>query len=87
MEVITMLVSVVPIGNSKGIRLPKTILEQLKVSDKLDLEIENQRIILSPLTKEPRNGWRDAFIRMQDEQQDNLLIPETNDTEAFEWEW
>jgi antitoxin MazE len=82
-----MLVSVVPIGNSKGIRLPKTILEQLKVSDKLDLEVENQRIILSPLTKEPRTGWRDAFIKMHDEQQDGLFIAETNDAEAFEWEW
>jgi antitoxin MazE len=82
-----MLVSVVPIGNSKGIRLPKTILEQLKVSDKLDLEVENQRIILSPLAKEPRNGWRDAFIKMHDEQQDNILIPENTDSEAFEWEW
>ena len=82
-----MLVSVIPIGNSKGIRLPKTILEQLKVSDKLDLEVENQRIILSPLSKEPRNGWRDAFLNMHDEQQDNLLIADTTDTEAFEWEW
>lgn len=32
-----MLVSVVTIGNSKDIRLPKTILEQLNISNKLDL--------------------------------------------------
>ncbi len=82
-----MLVSVISIGNSKGIRLPKTILEQLKVSDKLDLEVENQRIILSPITKEPRNGWIEAFVKMHEEQQDNLLIADINDTEAFEWEW
>jgi antitoxin MazE len=82
-----MLVSVIPIGNSKGIRLPKTILEQLNVSDKLDLEVENQRIVLSPLTKEPRYGWLDAFTKMHDEQQDNLLIADSNNTEAFEWEW
>lgn len=51
-----------------------TILEQLNISDKLDLKIENQRIIISPLTKEPRNCWSDAFTKMHDEQQDNLLI-------------
>jgi len=82
-----MLVSVIPIGNSKGIRLPKAILEQLNVSDKLDLEVEDQRIILSPLSKEPRNGWYDAFMKMHDERQDKLLIAEPNDTEGFEWEW
>lgn len=82
-----MLVSVIPIGNSKGIRLPKAILEQLNVSDKLDLEVEDQRIILSPLSKEPRDGWYDSFMKMRDERQDNLLIAEPNDTEGFEWEW
>ena len=82
-----MLVSVVPIGNSKGIRLPKTILEQLNISDMLDLEIENQRIVLSPITKNPRNGWREAFTVMHDEQQDSLVIGDIDETGAFEWEW
>lgn len=82
-----MLVSVVPIGNSKGIRLPKAILEQLKISDKLELEVDNQRIILSPLAKVPRVGWSEAFVRMHGEQQDGLLLEETIDSEAFEWEW
>lgn len=34
-----MIVSVISIGNSKGIRLPKTLLNQLQISDKLDLEV------------------------------------------------
>ncbi|HNY21323.1 MAG TPA: hypothetical protein PKO22_04150 [Treponemataceae bacterium] len=38
-------------------------------------------------TKEPRDGWYDAFIRMHDELQDTLLIAEPDDTEAVEWEW
>ncbi len=35
-------------GNSQGIRIPKEILEQmqLKVSDVLDIEIENDAIVL-----------------------------------------
>uniref|UniRef100_A0A7C3EA58 AbrB/MazE/SpoVT family DNA-binding domain-containing protein n=1 Tax=Gracilinema caldarium TaxID=215591 RepID=A0A7C3EA58_9SPIR len=82
-----MLISVIPIGNSKGIRLPKAIIEQLQITDKLDLEVENQRIILRPLTQRPRQGWREAFTHMHDEQQDKLLLEDTNENEAFEWEW
>jgi len=82
-----MLVSVVAIGNSKGIRLPKTILDQLHVSDKLDLEVENQQIILKPVNSIPRIGWNEAFITMHNEREDSLLITDSNEVEAFEWEW
>ncbi len=82
-----MLVSVIAIGNSKGIRLPKTILDQLHVSDKLDLEVENQQIILKPVNSIPRFGWKEAFENMHNENQDTMLISDSNEVEAFEWEW
>ena len=82
-----MLVSVIAIGNSKGIRLPKTILEQLHVTDKLDLEVENHQIVLKPIVKSPRTGWTDSFVKMHERKEDVLLINEKPDTEAFEWEW
>ena len=49
-----MLVSVIQMGNSRGIRLPKAILDQLNISEKLDLEVENQQIILRPVQDKPR---------------------------------
>jgi len=82
-----MLVSVIAIGNSKGIRLPKTILEQLGVSDKLDLEVENQQIILKPVVAEPRQGWGKSFTEMGARNDDALLLSDSHDPEAFEWEW
>ncbi|TVR90023.1 MAG: AbrB/MazE/SpoVT family DNA-binding domain-containing protein [Spirochaetaceae bacterium] len=82
-----MKVSVVPIGNSKGIRLPKAILEQLNISDQLELEVENKQIILRPINKAPRSGWEEALQQMNKNQEDKLLIPETGTEEAFEWEW
>ncbi len=82
-----MLISVIPIGNSRGIRLPKAILDQLHVSDTLELAGAAQQIILKPVTKTPRHNWNEAFIKMHQEQQDTMLLPETNVTEAFEWEW
>jgi antitoxin MazE len=82
-----MLVQVVPIGNSKGIRLPKAILDQLNISDKLDLEVENRKIILSPIKANPREGWSDKFKFMHQLGEDELVIPENCESEDFEWEW
>lgn len=82
-----MLVSVVPIGNSKGIRLPKTILDQLQVSDQLELEVENQQIILKPVIKQSRKGWHEAFAKMYNTNEDVLLVTDQTDSEVFEWEW
>jgi len=82
-----MLISVVPIGNSKGIRLPKTILDQLNIVDTLDLEVENHQIILKPIVNVPRNGWEKAFIKMHELNEDIVLVNDSSNSEAFEWEW
>ena len=82
-----MLVSVIPIGNSKGIRLPKAILDQLNIQDKLELEVEEKQLILKPINRKPRDGWEDALKEMSLNHEDILLMPEINDSEAFEWEW
>lgn len=82
-----MIVSVVAIGNSKGIRLPKVIIDQLKITDKLDLDVENQKIILKPVSNTPRAGWNTAFKDMHKENDDNLLIDNGIDSQDFTWEW
>jgi len=82
-----MLVSVVQIGNSRGVRLPKAILDQLEISDKLDMEVENSQIILKPVPHQPRQGWDVAFNQMREEGEDKLLLAEDATTEGFEWEW
>lgn len=82
-----MLISVVPIGNSKGIRLPKAIIEQLNGSDKLDLEVENQHIILKPVQSKTREGWIQSFQQMHQAKNDMLLMGDVIENEAFEWEW
>lgn len=82
-----MLVSIVPIGNSKGIRLPKAILEQLQIADTVELEVDNQQIILKPVHLSPRKGWLEAFKKMRDREEDAILIPEESDSGAITWEW
>ncbi|MEQ8198933.1 MAG: AbrB/MazE/SpoVT family DNA-binding domain-containing protein [Clostridiaceae bacterium] len=82
-----MLVSLISIGNSKGIRLPKAILEQLNIQDTLEMEVEDKQLILKPIHKKPRDGWEKALKEMSANHDDSLLIPDVNETEAFEWEW
>ena len=78
-------VQVINIGNSKGIRLPKAILEQYNISDTLELILEKGRIILKPKSI-PRKGWEKSFKQMHANGDDNLLIDDIFEDETFE-EW
>ncbi len=75
--------SIVNIGNSKGIRLPKTILEKYNISDKIELVLEKGYIILKP-KKEPRKNWEKAFKKMHENGDDKLLINDVFEDENFE---
>jgi len=78
-------ISVINIGNSKGIRLPKTILEQYNISDTLELILEKGKIILKPKSV-PRKGWEKSFKQMSANGDDKLMINDVFDDEFFE-EW
>ena len=78
-------VSVIKIGNSKGIRLSKELLDRYNIKDKIDLILEKGQILLKPVSK-PRVGWEDAFIEMNNNGDDNLLIDDVFEDENFE-EW
>lgn len=77
--------SVINIGNSKGIRLSKTILEKYNISDKIELILERGYIILKPKT-EPRKDWEKAFKKMHNNGDDQLLIDDIFEDDIFE-EW
>jgi antitoxin MazE len=48
--------SVVKIGNSKGIRLAKSLLERYNIKDTVELVLEENQIIIKPIVK-PRHNW------------------------------
>ncbi len=78
-------VQVINIGNSKGIRLSKSILEQYNISDTLDLILEKGRIILKPKSV-PRKDWGKSFKLMHANGDDQLLIDDIFEDETFgEW--
>ena len=75
--------SIIRIGNSKGIRLSKSILERYNLQDKVEVILEKGRIILKPVPN-TRQGWGDAFRVMHEKQEDALLIPDVFEEEE-EW--
>jgi antitoxin MazE len=78
-------ISVIPIGNSKGIRLTKTLIEKYNIRDTVELVLEKNYIIIKPKS-EPRKGWEKAFKKMHKNGDDKLLIPDVFQDEDFE-EW
>ena len=54
---------IVRIGNSRGIRLPKVILEEAQLTDEVELRTEHGRIVICAAAK-PRSGWAEAARRM-----------------------
>ena len=55
-----MKVDIIPIGNSRGIRIPKALLEQCGFGKSVEIEVEDNHIILSP-THQPRKGWEEYY--------------------------
>jgi len=77
--------SIIKIGNSKGLRLSKSILEKYNIGEKIEIILEKGRIILKPIEK-PRKNWETAFRKMRLENDDHLLVNDVFENETFE-EW
>ncbi|MBI2421322.1 MAG: AbrB/MazE/SpoVT family DNA-binding domain-containing protein [Candidatus Hydrogenedentes bacterium] len=78
----------IQIGNSQGIRIPKTILEELKLSQDIELEVRDDHLVIRSGTR-PRAGWAEQFQLMAERGDDGLLDPEImlTEWEKSEWEW
>jgi antitoxin MazE len=52
--------NVVRIGNSRGIRIPKKLLEECRLEETVELEAHKDHLVIRSVAK-PRNGWDEAF--------------------------
>lgn len=81
---------VIKIGNSRGIRIPRHMLEQSGLKNEVELEVKDNKIIVKPITK-LRAGWEDDFKRMSQNKDDVLLDKEYLENQSTwdneEWEW
>lgn len=78
---------VVRIGNSKGIRLPKTLLEQVGLTEEAELEVRDGAIVISPAGR-PRRGWVEAAREVAARRDDEMLDePVRTAFDRDEWDW
>jgi antitoxin MazE len=78
---------IVRIGNSRGIRIPKTLLEEAELPDEVELRAEPGRLIVEAV-RHPRRGWAAAAQRMRVRSDDRLLDePAATQFDREEWEW
>ena len=77
--------SIIKIGNSKGLRLNKTILDKYQIKDKVEIILENDKIILKPI-ETPRKGWEEEFKEAAENGDGQLMIDDVFEDESFE-EW
>jgi antitoxin MazE len=80
---------VVKIGNSQGIRIPKTLLDQTGILDDVELEVKQNQIVIRPISN-PRKDWEKAFKAMADREDDALIDGDENLSHSWdeeEWQW
>jgi antitoxin MazE len=83
----TIRAKVVKIGNSRGIRIPRTLLEQAGLADEVEMMVEGDKLIIHS-AHSPRQGWAVRFAMMTGQGDDRLLdepLPTQWDEE--EWVW
>jgi antitoxin MazE len=77
--------SIIKIGNSKGLRLSKTILEKYNIHDKVEIILDKGQIIIRPIAT-PRKNWDNQFRKMAENGDDQLLMDDVLEDESLD-EW
>ena len=84
----SMKTALIPIGNSRGLRIPKPFIQQCGLEGEVEMDVRNGQIVISSVRK-PRQGWERSFKMMARLGDDALLdadAPPTKWDEA-EWQW
>lgn len=79
-----MITKVIKIGNSRGIRIPKSIIDQSGIKNEVELEVKDDKIIIKSLS-EIRKNWNLAFQKMS-KSNDDLLLDENTLTDQSSWD-
>jgi len=76
------------IGNSRGVRIPKPLIEQLGFGATVELLVKNDCLVISP-EGQTRQGWREAFRAAGTAINDDLLLESSKPSkfDRKEWKW
>lgn len=85
-----MLQSIREIGNSQGILLPRTLLQQAGIGSTVDIEITNGALILRAIKKHPREGWEEVFdkaAQSNETPENDFFDGLPNQFDQTDWTW
>ena len=80
---------IVKIGNSRGLRIPKPILEECELSGEVELEVRADGLLIKP-SKVPRLNWEESFKKIAENEDDEMIIENSGAPTSFEkegWRW
>ena len=78
---------IIKIGNSRGIRIPKPLLEESNLEGEVELEVIDEGLLIKS-TSPPRHGWEAAFRTLAENDDDDLIMDETGSRFDMEnWRW
>ena len=73
----------VSMGNSRGVRIPKPLIEQAGIVDEVELVVRNGAIVIAA-SRAPRAGWAEAAAELSE----GLLDPDLPTRfDEDEWRW
>lgn len=84
--------TLIKIGNSQGIRIPKPLIEQAHLENvNLELEVLENGLLIKPVNNTSRDSWKENIekvfsnhIGVKDE---SVLEEMLNDNDLEEWQW
>jgi antitoxin MazE len=76
----------VRIGNSRGVRLPKAVIEQIGLHDEIELRVESNRLVICSAAR-PRAGWAEAARCLSTASRGMLDRSTPTRFDEDEWRW
>jgi antitoxin MazE len=80
--------TLIPIGNSRGVRIPKPFIQQCGLTEHVEMDVRDGAILIHA-PRQPRAGWGAAFARMARAGDDRLLDDQPTSTrwDEEDWQW
>lgn len=76
---------IVKIGNSRGIRLPKPLIEEAGLGEDVELRVVESGLLIER-PAQPREGWAEEAAQVRARSEDGLLDePYPTDFDVSEW--
>ena len=77
----------IKIGNSRGIRIPKALIDQVKLGAEVEIAVQHNQLVIRSASQ-PRAGWDEQLRAMAERGDDRLLDePAATQWDTSEWQW